>query len=163
MVKKRRTRYNVLLIVFRGWERSTSSSCVRFFVVPLCSNYGHNPYCAVFLIAACTTLAIVSESSSTDATVQQYCSSTSSSARDMATWKYQSWLMFRPSLTSSVQSLSSLCVHPVFSKERLLPLPFQRMGCELPATYARHTVPGSGGFSSVELLFSCLRGVKFTG
>ena len=35
--------------------------------------------------------------------------------------------------------------------------------CELPATYARHTVPGSGGFSSAELLFSCLRGVKFTG
>lgn len=34
---------------------------------------------------------------------------------------------------------------------------------ELPATYARHTAPGSGGFSSVELLFSCLRGVKFTG
>ena len=25
------------------------------------------------------------------------------------------------------------------------------------------TAPGSGGFSSVELLFSCLRGVKFTG
>ena len=34
---------------------------------------------------------------------------------------------------------------------------------ELPATYARHTAPGSGGFGSVELLFSCLRGVKFTG
>ena len=34
---------------------------------------------------------------------------------------------------------------------------------ELPATYARCTAPGSGGFSSVELLFSCLRGVKFTG
>ena len=36
-------------------------------------------------------------------------------------------------------------------------------GGELPATYARHTAPGSGGFGSVELLFSCLRGVKFTG
>lgn len=34
---------------------------------------------------------------------------------------------------------------------------------ELPATYARHTAPGSGGFGSVEPLFSCLRGVKFTG
>lgn len=34
---------------------------------------------------------------------------------------------------------------------------------ELPATYARHTALGSGGFGSVELLFSCLRRVKFTG